>query len=358
MKLNFICPLTAIVFILVLGCRPPEANETFKEKLRSVKVSAVASRNLPVVVQAVGSLAPNREVAVSAQVAGTIMAYNARVGDKVGAGQWLVKLDATDYILGRNQAEAALKAVQARMAMAQSSYDRAKSLLPDRAITPEMFDRTEAEYKSAQASEAQLKAALDITNRQIEKTVIEAPFSGYVTQRLVEIGQSIHPGEVVMALADMENMRVRVFLNEQDYVLLDANDPVTVTVEAFADRSFKGVVDTIGIKADPRTNTFLVEILVPNPQNALKAGLTARVALQVEVIEDAILIPQNTVLFREDRREVFVVESEGQAVARQVLLGRTDGALIRILDGLAPGDRLVTSGGQYLKTGDKVIVVP
>lgn len=358
MKLNFTGLLSAIVVLLAIGCQPPEAKETFTEKLRSVKVGMVTSRDLPVVVQAVGRLVPNREVAVSAQVGGTITAYNAQVGDKVREGQWLVKLDATDYILGRNQAEAALKAVQARMSMAQSSYDRAKSLLPDRAITPEMFDRSEAEYKSALASEAQLKAALDITNRQIEKTVIEAPFSGYLTNRSVEIGQSIHPGEMVMALADMENMRVRVFLNEQDYVLLDRSDPVTVTIEAFADRSFDGVVDTIGIMADPRTNTFEVEILVPNSQHVLKAGLTARVELQVDVIKDAIMIPQNTVLFREDRREVFVIETGDQAAVKQVLLGRTDGALVRILDGLAPGDRLVTSGGQYLKTGDKVIVVP
>lgn len=358
MKQAILVILAGVAVLSVVACEPPEAKEAYKETLRSVRVQTVTSSDMPINVQAVGRLVPNREVAVSAQVGGIVEAYNADVGDKVRSGQWLVKINTRDFILSRNQAQAALLSAQARLSVAKSSYERAKGLLPDNAITQEAYDRAEAEYKSAVASEVQLKAALAIANRMIEKATIEAAFDGYITQRSVEIGQNIHPDQVLMALADMQTMRVRIYLNEQDYVRLDKDDPVSVRVEAFASREFEGSIDTIGIKADTRTNTFQVEILVDNAENLLKAGLTARVELRIDVIQDAIMIPQNTVLYRENRRDVFIIEADNKAVVRQVILGRSDGALIQIKKGLNPGDRLVVSGAQYLKDGDKVIVVP
>ena len=131
---------------------------------------------------------------------------------------------------------------------------------------------------------------------------------------------------------------------------------VTVVVEAFSEQPFAGRVDKIGIQADARTNTFEVEILLDNPQYIFKAGLTARVAIQTEVIHQAVIIPQGSVLFREDRKEVFVVEQGEHAAAREVKLGETAGSEIRILQGLAPGDVLVVAGAQYLKAGDSVAI--
>jgi multidrug efflux pump subunit AcrA (membrane-fusion protein) len=88
----------------------------------------------------------------------------------------------------------------------------------------------------------------------------------------------------------------------------------------------------------------------------LKAGLTARVAIQTEVIPDAVMIPQNSVIFREHSKEVFVVDKNHLAVARKVTLGRVDDSHVRILEGLDPGEKLVVAGGQYLNPGDKVVV--
>ena len=137
---------------------------------------------------------------------------------------------------------------------------------------------------------------------------------------------------------------------------LDKDDLVEVTVEAFSRAPLVGQVDKIGIQADSRTNTFEIEILVDNSDFSLKAGLTARVAIQTEVIPDAVMIAQDTVIFRENSKEVFVVEAGNLAAAREVKMGRVDGSEVRILEGLMPGDTLVVEGGQYLKPGDKVVV--
>lgn len=342
----------------VSGCSPSEESNTPHSKPRSVRISKITSQDLPITVRSVGRLVPNREVVVSAQVTGILMHMTADVGAKVASGEALVKLDPTDYTLALNEALANLESARARQVAAENTYARDKRLLPDNAITPELFDRAEADYRSSKALVSQLKAVADIARQRLGKTVITAPFDGYVSQRLVELGQNVAVGQPVMSIADMKTMRVRIHINEHDYVHLDKDDPVTVLVEAFSESPFTGRVDKIGIKADDRTNTFEVEILMDNPQLELKAGLTARVSIQTEVIPDAIMIAQESVLFREDRKEVFVIEQGNRAAARQVTLGRMEGSQVRILQGLAPGDNLVVTGSQYLKPGDEVVVTP
>lgn len=342
--------------VVLTGCNPQETEKVVESKPRSVSIAVVESHNLPIVVNSVGRLVPNREVVLSSQVSGIVQAYSVDTGDAVTANKMVVALDPTDYQLGLSEARANLLAAKARYAAAKNAFRRAKNLLPENVITPEVYDKIEAEYKATQAVVSQAEAMVDIKRRRLDKTVITAPFDGLVTRRLVETGQNINIGDPVMAIADMQSMRVKIHINEQDYVYLDKDDAVTVLVEAYPDASFPGQVDRIGVKADPHTNTFEVEILVANPDLVFKAGLTAAVNITIDEIEDAIMIPQNCILFRKNRQEVFLVADGNRAAVREVKMGRADGSLVRIVKGLTPGDKLVTTGSQYLKDGDSVVI--
>jgi RND family efflux transporter MFP subunit len=351
----------AIVFCvsaLLCACSPEEEKRIAAPLPRAVRVKTIASRDLPVVVSAVGRLAPNREVVLSAQVSGILTRYTADVGTRVPAGHVLVQLDATDYRLALQEAEANLRSAEVNLPVAQKSYRRARELLPDNVITQERYDQAEAAYASARALVAQLTTTVALARRRLEKTTITAPFGGHVSQRFVELGQRVAVGDPVMQVADMRTMRVNIHVNELDYVHVDKDDPVSVTVEAFSQSPTTGRVETIGVQADPRTNTFEIEILVDNPAFRLKAGLTARVSIQTDTIPDAIMIPQDSVLFRENRKEVFVLDANRLAEVRVVVLGRMDGSTVRILEGLRPGDTLVVTGAAYLKPGDKVTIAP
>jgi RND family efflux transporter MFP subunit len=358
MKKRLIIPMMVPCLILLSGCSPPEENATVQESPRMVRIETVARHHLPINVNAVGRLIPNREVVISSQIAGIVMAYKADVGSEVSTGDSLVQLDPTDYGLVLDQARANLLSAQANLAVAKKSFQRTKQLLPEKVITPETYEKSEAQYKAYRASAVQLETAVNMAQRQLDKTNINAPFGGFITSRFVELGQNIGVGEPVMAMADMKTMRIRIHLNERDYVHLGKDDPVRVKIEAYSETSFPGKVDKIGIKADPQTNTFEVEILIKNPGNRLKAGLTARVFIRTDILRDAIMIPQNCVLFREDRKEVFIVEKDNTAAVREITLGRTQGSAVMILEGLVPGDSLVITGSQYLKPGDKVTVAP
>ena len=356
MKTKLILLGLLAVMLAFTGCSPPQEEKAVAAKPRPVKIRVIQPRDLPIVVRAVGRLAPNREVTLSAQVSGIVQAYGVDTGEAVATGQTVVTLDPVDYQLALNEARANLLAVRARFAAARNSFQRAAQLLPQNVITPEFYDKVEAEFKATQAAVSQAETMVDINQRRLEKTVIRAPFEGLVAHRMVEIGQNINIGDPVMTIADMAHMRVKIFVNEQDYVHLDKADAIRVQVEAYPETAFAGQVDKIGVKADSRTNTFEVEVLVANPTLLLKAGLTAAVSVTVDEILDAIMIPQDCVLFRENRKEVFVVDGEDKAAARNVTLGRVDGSAVRILEGLAPGDKLVITGAQYLKDGDRVAI--
>jgi RND family efflux transporter MFP subunit len=338
------------------GCSPPKEEKAVIAKPRSVNTVVIERRDLPLVVNAVGRLIANREVVLSSQVSGIVQSYRVDTGDVATVDRTVVTLEATDYQLALNEAQANLLSIRARYVAAQNAFQRAGQLLPDNVITPEYYEKIEADFKAVQAGVTQAEAVVDIHRRRLEKTVIKAPFDGLVIRRLVETGQNINVGDPVMAIADMLSMRVKIHVNEQDYVHLDHTDSVTVLIEAYPERSFPGQVDRIGVKADPQTNTFEVEVLVDNPDLLLKAGLTATVNIIVDEVRDAIMIPQGCVLFRENRQEVFVVTDAGRAAVREVKLGRVDGSSVMVLEGVVSGDKLVTTGSQYLKDGDRVVV--
>ena len=356
MRKNVIILGTCIGITLFLACKPMEENKIVQDGPVPVVIETIEARDIPLVVESFGRLEPVREVVLSAEVPGIVSSYTADIGDKVVKGQILVKLNPTDYLLALNEARANLSAAMARLDAAEKTFKRFRTLLPRKVITEETFEKAEAEYKSAKATVSQMEAIESIAEHRLSKAFIKSPYKAFITARMVDLGQNIGVGEAVIGIADMSIMRVKIHLNEQDYIHLDRDDPVEVKVEAFPETNYSGSVDKVSINADPRTNTFEVKILVDNPDITLKAGLTTRVFITSRVIHNAVMIPQSSILYRETRREVFVVNDSKEAVPREVRLGQTKGSSVMVLEGLAPGDRLVVSGGQYLKPGDKVTI--
>jgi RND family efflux transporter MFP subunit len=348
--------LAVIMVCLGPACSKHEEAQAPADKPVPVEVRLIKAVDLPRVASAVGRLAANREVTLSAEIGGVVAEYLADVGDVVEADQVLVQLDRTDYQLALKEARSGLAQAQAHLAASSGSHERSKSLLPRQVISTDSFEKSEAEYKSSAAACNRARTLVEIGEERLKKTVIKAPFGGLVAARTIEKGQTVAPGQPAMTIVDLGVVRVNVSLGEKDYVDLDPDDPVTVLLDAYPGREFKGRVDRIGVKADHLTNTFGVEVLVDNPNLELKAGLTARVRITTSMLTGVILIPQSTLLYREDHTEVFVVGADNRAETRTVTLGRADGGLIQVEGGLVPGDKLVVNGAQYLKSGSELTV--
>jgi RND family efflux transporter MFP subunit len=349
----------AIGYFIVRGWGVSEATRTTTpDKPVPVEIMTIQARHLPVVIESVGRLLPERAVTVSAQVPGQISRYEGDVGDRIVMGSVLVRIKPTDYELAVTEARSNLAAARARLAAVRKTHDRFEKLLPRKVISQDHFDKVEAEYKTAIAQEAQAQAGVDVAEERLRKTIVLAPFSGSIAGRHVEIGQMIGVNEPLMTLIDLRRMRVKVFIAEKDFVHVDSSDTAEVSVDAYPGRTFRGRIDRLDVKADPTTNTFGIEIVIDNGNLLLKAGLSARVRLVVDRIPDAVMIPQRAVLFRENSTEAFIVGEDQTAQSRVVELGLTQGDLVRVVRGLLPGDRLIVKGQNYVKPGTKIAIAP
>ncbi|HEU20427.1 MAG TPA: efflux RND transporter periplasmic adaptor subunit [Deltaproteobacteria bacterium] len=355
--------VTLVVIILLIGFfiargrdTGDPASELPAEKPVPVQTITIQARDMPIIVEAVGRLLPDRTVTLSALIPGEISRYCCDVGDLVAEGTVLVGIKPTDYELALAEARGNLAAARARLSAARNAFNRFEKLLPREVVSRDNFDKVESEYKTALALEAQAVAGVDIAEERLKKTAITAPFSSLIAIRHIEIGQMIGMNDPIMTLIDLSRVRLRVFLAEKDFVHVDGSDIATVTVEAYPGRAFNGRIDRLDVKADAATNTFGVEILIDNENLLLKAGLSARVRLTVDTIPDAVLIPQNAILFRENSREVFIVDEDLTAQLRTVKTGQTQDNLIRIIKGLRQGDRLIVKGQNYVKPGNKITI--
>lgn len=355
---GFLLIMLVMLFSVLCSCKEQSGErETEKENPTPVQVVEVKAVDLPYVVETVGRLTPDREVVLAAEVPGVIKSYDAEMGDVVEAGRLLVEIDPRDYELALDEAEANHVSALARYNASLKAYERARSLYPRKVISQERLDSAEAEFRIARAAMGRTSAMVDTAGERLKKTRVVAPFAGHIAARMVEVGQTVAPGTPLISLVNLEKIRVKVYLAESDYVHLDKNDRFSVMLDVLPGKVFEGRPDRIGVKADPRTNTFEVELLIDNKDFLLKAGLSARVKLTTRVISSAVLIPESAVLYREDRKEVYLADDKGKAVLRPVELGVTAGSDIQVVQGLKPGDRLVIVGGQYLSPGKPLKII-
>lgn len=350
-----ICIIVLIFSFMLCSCSSSK-DKTNTEKPIAVEIKEIQPVDLPVEVETTGRLSPDREVTLISEVNGAVKTYLADVGNHVEKNQALIKINPVDYQLAVNEAKANFASAQAQLDLAKKSYERSKILLPRDVISKDVFEKSESQYKAARAGIDRVKAMVDIAQERLNKTIIRAPFQGLVAVRMVEIGQTIGAGQPVMTIVVLDPIRIKISLSEKDYIRLDQSDPVSVSVDTFPGNSFSSHIDLIGVKADLRTSTFGVDILVDNPELLLKAGLTARVRITTDVIPNAILISQSTILYRENSKEVFIVDNDNKAQRRDIQLGVIVGADVQVVSGLSPKDKLVISGGQYLKPGDTVMI--
>ncbi|MFC1535139.1 efflux RND transporter periplasmic adaptor subunit [Thermodesulfobacteriota bacterium] len=210
-----------IIIILImaplLSCSPKRDNPAPEEddKPVPVRVMEVKNQDLPLVVESVGRLGPNREVTLSAEVGGVVESYSAGTGDRAEEGQILVRIDPTDYQLALKEAEANLEVARARLDASEKTFERSKSLLPRNVITTDAFEKYEADFKSSRASVARVKVLVDIAKERLNKTRISAPFAGLIASRTVEKGMIIGTRQPLMTLVDLDTVRVRVYLRDR-----------------------------------------------------------------------------------------------------------------------------------------------
>jgi membrane fusion protein (multidrug efflux system) len=245
------------------------------------------------------------------------------------------------------RAGAALAEAEANFKLSRVTYDRSRQLFQDKLISQQEFDQAGAQFQAHQASVA-------MRQRELKDARIVAPFEGIVSSRQVSPGQVISKNTTLTWLVDLDPVKVELNVPERFVSQLRLGQKLEITVAAFPARVFSGEVFFIAPFVEANTRTALVKARVPNPQDELKPGMFANLDLTLRLKEQAIVIPETSVMATGDRTVIYVVDKQDTAQIRPVKLGLRQAGIVEIAEGLKAGERVVVEGHQKIRPGGKV----
>lgn len=293
-------------------------------------------------VPAAGVVVAERSVVIRAETSGLVAAVAFDHGQRVRAGDVLVRL--VD-----GEARARLAEADADVALARAQLGRARALFDRADASRAEVDRAEAE---AALADARRLAAQDAVRR----TVLRAPFAGVVGLREVVVGDLLQPGRAVTTLVDPSALAVDLALSERDLGGLAAGAAAEVTVDAAPGLRLAGRVSFVAPDLDAQTRTARVRVALLDADPSVRPGGTARVALAAAGTP-GLRVPTQAVLATAKGPAVYVVGASGQAELRPVTTADRDADTLRVVEGLVAGDRVVVEGLVRLRPGAPVRVL-
>jgi RND family efflux transporter MFP subunit len=342
--------LAGLAAPLLTACQPDA--ETPAPQARPVRTVTVVKRDVGETVSYTGRIEAEDEARLAFRIAGRMIERLVNVGDQVGPGQMVAKLEPHNQLNALRTAEAGVAAAQARVNETQANFDRQKTLLARDVASRAQFEQAEAVLKTARAqletAEAQLKVAKD----QVGYTELRADAPGIVTATGAD-GEVVQAGQMILRVARREG-RDAVFDVPAQLLRSAPSDPlITVSLTDDPTVTAAGRVREVSPQADPVTRTFQVKVGLTDPPAAMRLGSTVVGRMKFEAVP-VIEIPA-TALTESDRKPaVWVVDPKSLTVSlRNVEVARSDPATIAISDGLAPGEIVVTAGTQALHPGQK-----
>lgn len=308
-----------------------------------VAVVAVAPRDLARSVVVTGPVEPVRTIGVNTLLAGTVLAVHAQEGDRVRRGQLLAELDA-------RETRAQFERAQALLANATTVFERNQQLAATKIITDAEFEQSRSAYEVA-------KSDAEVWRTRLAFTRITAPSPGVVTAKHVESGSAVSVNQRCFDIADVSLLVVRVQVSELDVVYLRPGAAAAVTLDAYADAPIEGQVRRVFPSADATSRLVPVEIALGALPSGVAArpGFLARVTFQLDRRPGALVVPAAAVGVGEEGQFVYVVDADS-LVRKRVTLGLNAEGMVEVREGLAVGERVVTSGHTNLRPGARVRV--
>jgi RND family efflux transporter MFP subunit len=289
-----------------------------------------------------------RQTVVAAQVSGAVVQLDVKVGDRVQAGQLLLRLDARAADQSAAASEAQLRAARAAQEVAEREVARQRQLAAERFISGAALDRAEAEYKVASAQAAALLAQAGAARTQSGFYAVRAPYAGVVSELPVTLGDMALPGRPLLTLYDPAALRVSAAVPQSAVAALGDGRAVRVELPALpaAERMLAPQRVHQLPAADVATHTVTLRAELPAAAvPGLAPGQFARLWLPAgggSAATAGVWVPVQAVVRRGEMTGLYVLDGAGRPLLRQVRLGRSDGAQVEVLSGLRAGERVAT----------------
>ena len=302
----------------------------------------------------------DRYAKVSSPLVGRVVEVRAKLGDKVAAGQVLLSLESAD--LGAAYSD--FVKAESDFQLSKRNYELANDLYETKAMSKKDLVQAENDFLKAQAEFRRTRErllALRVPAEELDKPRTErlitsrfdlkSPLAGTVVERNVTVGQMVgaDPTQVLYTIADLNELQVVAEVYERDLSRVSKGAAVTVTVEAYPEETFSGMIAYVGDVVDPTTRTIKVRCNVTNRDLKLKPEMFARVRLRVGSSRPVLALPKEAVIEVGGQAYVFVQAADGRYVRRPVVTGTMSGDTIQIREGLQSGERVVVKGALLLK---------
>jgi RND family efflux transporter MFP subunit len=333
-----------VVLILVAACNPAPDRKLPENKTLQVKIRQVELREYKLPVRAVGLLSTSTEMKLGFKTGGIVRKQYYKEGSSVQRGDVLAVLDLSEIDAQVNQASIGVE-------KAKRDLTRAENLYRDSVVTLEQLQNARSAYELARSQKK-------IADFNREHSRIIAPANGKIQKILVEPNELIAPGYPAILFASTESdWVVRVALTDKDIVKFSLGDSAQVLMDAFPDSRFRAEITELAAITDPVTATYQVELRVLQSDPQFRSGFIARADLYPTHTLRSPAVPLESLLGASDNLASVYVYRDGQVSRRKIRTGRIIGDQVVVLQGLEPGELVVTEGAKYIMNDSHVEVV-
>jgi len=361
--------LALMVLLLIIGAgitmmaRSRASADLEKETLENVVpvVSVIHPKKSSAQIQleVPGNITAYEDSPIYARVSGYLKHWLTDIGTHVVAGQLLAEIETPELDQELNQANAALAQANANLEIARISSERWQKLRQSDSVSQQDTDVRVATWHAEQANVNAAEANVQRLTELTKFKQLTAPFPGIITSRTMDAGTLITAGSSreIFRLARIDPLRVYLSLPQAYSQMVKTNDVATLTFSELPGQTFTGRVDRTAGAIDPSSRTLLTELLVTNHDGILFPGAHVMARLKVTTGVDPVIVPVNTLLFRDEQGvQVGIVDSNDVVRLADVTVGRDYGTTVEIVHGVSESDNVIINPSDSLEAGIKVHV--
>ncbi|QBG48787.1 efflux RND transporter periplasmic adaptor subunit [Verrucomicrobia bacterium S94] len=366
--------LSFMILIGVTACSDNTETEGGARPPAPVETAPIETGTLRAVRTFGGALEPRAAFMVSPKIGGRLEEVLVDIGDSVDRGAVVARLDDDEYRQALAQAEAELLVARANLAEAESALEIALRAMERTQTLSSRGVASDAELDAARSELLAREAGVEVQKAQITRAeaAVEAARirlgyaevvaqwadddpSRVVAERFIDEGQTVGANTPLLEIVDLDPLLGVFYVTEKDYPNLQTGQRVQVFADAYPDETFGGRIERIAPVFHQNSRQARVEITVPNSDLRLKPGMFIRADVEVRRVEDAVIVPAESIVTRSDSQGVFMVSPDGKhALWRTVKTGIREGKRVQVIDGDGLSGRVITLGQQLIEDGSAI----
>lgn len=331
-------------------------------------MAEAALRNITQSISYSGSIESRNRVRISSEIAGRVSAIFFKELDEVHEGQVLVKLEDVEIKAQLNRAKEVLNQAEINLINVKKDLNRVKKLFEKGFASKEQLDSAQQAFDVGKALVKQNQSNYEVVHARLGYASVRAPISGTIIGKNVTIGEivagplsgmSLAVPAAIVEIADLNDLEVRVDVDEVDIGKVKVGQEATISVDAFPDKRFRGGVKEIALMASGRREigiTYQVKVHIEHPETMLKLGMTANVDFVIKNRKQVLSLPRGAIIAQGGKIIVFTVNDQKVEI-REIVTGVEGEEFIEVTSGLQPGERVVVGiktkneGGMQLSQG-------